>query len=85
MLVDGVLNDYRNEIDALDCQLVDVLGRRMDVCIKVGERKKELGIEVIQDPDREESLMKRLEGLETHNGLVRKLWPVIIEFSRSLQ
>ena len=42
------LQVMRMEIDSLDAQLIDVLSKRMQVCVEVGKYKKEHYVAVVQ-------------------------------------
>ncbi len=42
------LQDMRMKIDSLDAQLIDVLSKRMQVCVEVGKYKKEHNVAVVQ-------------------------------------
>ncbi|MBP3425418.1 MAG: bifunctional 3-deoxy-7-phosphoheptulonate synthase/chorismate mutase type II [Rikenellaceae bacterium] len=42
------LNLYRDEIDQIDSELFELLGRRMDICEKIGEVKKQNDVAILQ-------------------------------------
>ena len=42
------LNLYRDEIDQIDSELFELLGRRMDICEKIGTVKKENNVAILQ-------------------------------------
>ena len=79
------IDELRGRIDNFDREIVNLLCCRMDMCGFIGEYKKSCGIKSIRDPIREEALMTNLEAYSSYEGLVRKIWPVIIEYSRELQ
>lgn len=47
---------YRQQIDALDSELIELLGKRMDIACEIGKLKKANGLQVIQ-PARYDNLM----------------------------
>ena len=53
-----MLNKYRKQIDKIDNKFVKLFERRMDVAKKVGEYKKERGMEIFV-PDREKEILKK--------------------------
>ncbi len=74
------LAPMRLQIDSLDNQLVEILARRMQVCLAVGEYKKQHGIAVVQN-NRYKELVERLCKQGKDAGLsekfVRKLMKLI--------
>jgi len=52
------LNELRYQIDQMDTDLIDLLRKRMDVCIKIGEYKKANGMTVYQ-PERWDSILNK--------------------------
>lgn len=80
------LADYRQEIDQLDRQILELFRRRMEVTHAVGQYKKEHGMPVL-DQDRERSLIKKrgeLAGPELQQSAV-KLFETILALSRRQQ
>ncbi len=82
-----MLNKYRNEIDAIDTQLVQLFEKRMDIAQKVGEYKRKNGMEIFV-PEREKAVIqKRTE--QTENPAYKKytaeFFEDIMRISRSLQ
>ncbi len=57
--IDDSLTEMRQQIDSIDSQLIDLLARRMQVCLAVGEYKKRNGISVVQKNRYHEILEKR--------------------------
>lgn len=53
------LDEMRSDIDALDRQLIDIVGRRMAVCREIGEYKKQNNVAVVQASRFEEMMAKR--------------------------
>lgn len=58
------LSDWRERIDALDRQLVDLLNERMGCAQEIGRIKKAAG-RAVRDPERERVL---LDKLKAHNS-----------------
>jgi chorismate mutase-like protein len=82
------LTKYREQIDALDVELIDVLKRRFDVIKAVGAFKAREGIEVVQS-DRARFVIERAEKAAKDNGLntdfVRKLYEKMIEIAHEME
>ncbi|MCI6729872.1 MAG: bifunctional chorismate mutase/prephenate dehydratase [Candidatus Faecousia sp.] len=80
------LKDYRQEIDAIDDQLVDLFHRRMEVAAEIAAYKKEKGLPVL-DAGREREKIKDLTGkmppeLRNYTSV---LYSSLFELSRSYQ
>lgn len=63
------IETIRKEIDSVDRQIHDLLMKRADLALQVGNVKKELGIPLIQ-PEREAVVVRRL--MERHEGPLQK-------------
>jgi len=81
------LDSIREQIDALDTELLKLLNERADLVHQVGEIKKKDGIEIYA-PEREESLLKRLaeksEGRLTEDS-IRAIYREIMSAALSLE
>lgn len=78
----GDLKPFRDEIDALDEQLIDLLSRRFAVVRKVGELKAREGLDVVQSARAEEVLSRVASMAESKNldpELMRKIWAMMID------
>ncbi len=53
------LTELRLQIDSLDSEIIDLLAKRMQVCLAVGKYKKEHGIAVVQSNRYNEIVEKR--------------------------
>lgn len=62
------LEDYRQEIDRVNREIVDAVSRRMNVVEEIGEYKKQNGME-IKDEGREEVVKEQFEKLFDSEGL----------------
>lgn len=82
-----MLDQYRKEIDAIDKMLVELFEKRMDTAKKVGEYKKERGMEIFC-PEREKAVIKKRTE-QTQNPDYRtytaEFFEDIMRISRSLQ
>jgi chorismate mutase / prephenate dehydratase len=56
------LNDLRNQIDSIDNQMLDLLNQRMEVIKEVGKLKR-INNAIIYRPEREKSILDRLNSL----------------------
>ena len=75
------LHDLRDAIEALDAELVRLMGERRALVIEVGGIKRELGLPVM-DPTREAAVVRRAATLARDQGgneeLVRDvIWRII--------
>lgn len=59
------VNSVRKQIDTIDNTIHDLLMKRADLVLKIGEEKRKNNIQVVQ-PDREAVMLRRL--LDRHNG-----------------
>ena len=78
------ISELRAEIDVIDKELVELLNRRYDACVAIGEEKKKRD-GVVFDPVREQRIMTRLNAFAEYPGMVDALWPHIMAYSRNLQ
>ncbi len=58
------LDDYRNQIDSLDSEIVKLLNERINVVLKIGEEKKKEGAEIYV-PSRERAVFEKIKSLNT--------------------
>ncbi len=74
----------RQEIDRIDNELVDMLGKRMRICREIGQYKKEHGMKVVQGA-RYSDMMKSREDLaremEMSEEFIRRVYSAIHEES----
>ncbi len=81
------IDDLRQEIDALDGELLRIFNRRAEIALKIGEIKKELGLPVY-DPTREKRIFQRMK--ESNPGpldghAIVRLFERVIDESRHLE
>lgn len=79
-----MLEQYRKELDNIDNQIIDLLNQRFEICIKIGEYKKEKRQNIF-DPQRELVMFERLAKQEKYENMVNSIFPYITKFSRQLQ
>ncbi len=81
------IDDWRQKIDELDSQLLDLLNRRARCAVEIGRIKNASG-QPIRVPEREMAILKRLQ--EVNSGpltgaAVGRLFSQIIEEMRDLE
>lgn len=82
------LKPYRERIDALDDQIIDLLAIRMDIVREVGEVKAAENINTVQ-PDRvvevRERCAERALKKGVNPGLVRRIYTLIIDEAHEVE
>ena len=82
------LEEFRDRIDHLDAQIVQLLAERLEICAEVGAYKREEGLAVMQ-PDRVEQVKARCADLASAHGLrpefARSIYGVIIQEACELE
>lgn len=79
------LSELRDEIDAVDSQILGLLQRRLELVYKVGEIKSAHGVKVY-DPERERLMLTKLSGLAKapmSGDMARRIFERIIDEFRS--
>lgn len=88
MTDDERLDRLRGEISRLDQELIELLGRRLDLVAEIGRLKSELGRPVL-DPAREARVVRRAAQTARQRGvdpeLVRDVLWRVIAHARDLQ
>ena len=77
------ISDLRQQIDAIDDALLDLLNQRAEIARQVGEAKKQ---GVVYRPEREAQVHRRLHGRNNgplSNGTVSSLFTEIISSCRA--
>lgn len=78
---DAILANRRDELDALDAQLLDTVRRRIECCVNIAVLKQENGIPMMQ-PGRVGVVHQRAQSYGEENGVstefLRALYEVII-------
>ena len=88
-MVEADLNieDWRDEIDRLDEQLVKLLNARSQCAIELGRIKRELGV-AIYSPDREREVIAHVTRMNPgplDKTAIRRLFERIIDESRRIE
>lgn len=81
------IDNYRQEIDRLDSELLAIFNRRAGLALQIGRIKKTLGMPVY-DPSREKKIFERMQGANCgplDNGAVVRLFERVIDESRRLE
>jgi chorismate mutase len=85
---DERLEELRSRIEALDRELVSLIGRRRDLAIEIGRTKQELGLPVM-DPQQEAKVVRRAAEIARELGvddeLTRDVIWRIIAAARAVQ
>ncbi|MBY9020887.1 MAG: prephenate dehydratase [Candidatus Lokiarchaeota archaeon] len=80
------LNDLRKEIEEVDDEIVDLLNKRGNFAITIGNIKKNLNLEIHQ-PKREEEIIDRIKNkptVFTKEGIIA-IWKEIMSASKAIQ
>ena len=81
------LKDLRESIDAIDAEILDLVGRRIALVIQIATFKRARELPVY-DPERERAVIERLIGLAPPHldaRLVRRIFERIIDESRRVE
>ena len=80
------LEKYRNEIDDVDSNIINLLNRRADIVLNIGEIKKRLKLDVYQ-PRREAEVIKKMQERSTilNPSSVEIIWKEIMGACKILQ
>ncbi len=72
------LKELRMQIDSIDNEIIDLLAKRMQVCLAVGRYKKEHGLAVVQS-NRYNEIVEKRSKLGTEKGLSEDFVKQIVE------
>ena len=80
------LKKLREDIDKIDNDLVDLLNKRGDDVIKIGNIKNKLNLKVFQ-PQREKEIIDKLKSKSTvlKNSSIEAIWKEIMSASKLIQ
>lgn len=87
MIDDPEIGSLREQIDAIDRRLLELLAERLAVVHKVGDEKRKKGL-AVYDPKREEALLLRLverAPASLDEQAVRTIFAAIVGQSRRLE
>jgi len=83
-----MINIYREEINKIDSEIIQLLSKRKKISLKIGEHKKNNGTEIF-DKKREEEiaiqLKERAEKEELDEKYINRVFEVIIGDSKRIQ
>jgi len=78
----------RQDIDDVNAELLDLLERRLDLSVQVGEIKQKAGLPLYSE-EREQDLLKRFRAQAVERGIdpdyVEELMAVVLVHSRAAQ
>jgi len=82
------LSDYREEVRGIDLTILELINKRMEICLEIGEIKENLGKPVFDSEQEKRVIEDRVNvgailGLE--EVLVRGLMNLIMDYSKKLQ
>ena len=81
------IDDYRQEIDRLDRELLRIFNERAALALHIGEVKKQLGLPVY-DPDRERRIFEAMTAANPgplEDDAIIRLFERVIDESRRLE
>lgn len=81
------LDEYRDEIDEIDREIVQLFEKRMKTVLNVASYKKENGMEVIQSNREEVVLQKAVDNLKDkkYEDDIREVFELLMKLSRNSQ
>ena len=86
--MDDGIKWLRERIDGIDTQIVELLGERFKLALPIAKAKRERGID-IDDKDREDAVISRLESYGAEcgvpPGVVPCVYELIFDFMRDYQ
>ena len=81
------ISDWRDRIDEVDRELVELLNRRAGFVLEIARLKKRLS-QAIYEPQREEEIFRNIEAMNRgplDTGALRRVFERIIDEGRSMQ
>lgn len=80
--------ELRKKIDAIDQEILDLIGQRLSIVAQIGKEKKDGGIGIV-DKKREEMILEGLIKAGEEKGVspeaIEKIWGVLIKESYILE
>ena len=93
-----MLDNYRNKINEIDEQLIDLLVKRMEISVKVGKYKKENNISILNSKREQEVIEKVVllnhsktfknmneDNISISDKFIETFWRNIMDYSKELQ
>lgn len=84
--MDG-LKEYRETIDSLDRELVSLIEKRLEICLKVGLYKKERNLSILNAEREQQVLQKNLDYIKDskYEIYIKEILQSIMDESKKLQ
>jgi chorismate mutase/prephenate dehydratase len=81
------LKIYRDAIDSIDKDLIRLIEKRLEICLKVGQYKKEKNIAILNEEREQQVLQKNLELIEDnkYEVYIKEILQSIMDESKKLQ
>ena len=81
------LDEYRDEIDEIDREIVQLFEKRMETVLKVANYKKENGMEVLQSSREDVVLQKAVDNLKDkkYEDDIKEVFELLMKLSRNSQ
>ncbi|RKZ01080.1 chorismate mutase [Candidatus Fermentibacteria bacterium] len=78
------IEKLREQIDAVDSEIVKLLNRRIEIVLKIGDQKA-AGSLPVEDLSREEEIISRLKTGNLSYEYLRDIYKVIFKYSKTIQ
>ena len=81
-----MINELRNQIDAIDNQIIELLDVRFDCSKAIGEEKKKTNTQVL-DSTREQAILNKVDEIANpeHAKYIKQVYVKLMEQSREYQ
>jgi len=86
MREDKMIDELRKNIDEIDNEIIKLLDKRFDVAKAIGEEKKKISKQVL-DQSREQAILDKVDKLSSdeHSKYIQEIYKKIMEQSREYQ
>jgi len=86
MREDKMIDELRKNIDEIDNEIIKLLDKRFDVANAIGEEKKKISKQVL-DQSREQAILDKVDKLSSdeHSKYIQEIYKKIMEQSREYQ
>ncbi|MCD6586999.1 MAG: chorismate mutase [Candidatus Fermentibacteraceae bacterium] len=78
------IKKLREQIDAVDTEIVKLLNRRIEIVLRISEQKAVNNIPV-EDISREEEVISKLDHGDLSDRFLRDIYKVIFKYSKTVQ
>jgi len=79
------INELRQEISRLDKSLLEILEKRFEICVEIGNNKKQNGLP-IEDLTREKAIIEdKVKNSHLNKEFIKRLFELIFKESKRLQ